>query len=58
MAASKTGVYFDLDAEKVVTAPPVRGVQLVAPGVEPTPDEERAVQSYRDAYPAPPAPKK
>lgn len=54
MAASK-GVWFDLDAEKVVSSPPARGVQLVAPGVEATPDDERVVQAYRDAYPAPSA---
>lgn len=47
MAASK-GVWVDTQSGKVVESQPVEGVQLVAPGVEATPDDERLVQRYKD----------
>jgi hypothetical protein len=48
MAESK-GVWFDHKTQKVVSSPPESGVQLVAPGVEPTPDELATVERYKQA---------
>jgi hypothetical protein len=51
MAASK-GVWFDTKAGKVVESQPAEGIQLVAPGVEATPDEERRVEAFKAGVPA------
>lgn len=46
MAESK-GTWYDTKAGKVVTSQPEEGIQLVAPGVEATPDEQARVDSYK-----------
>ena len=46
MAESK-GVWYDTKASKVVESQPEEGVQLVAPGVEPTQDELNRVEVYK-----------
>lgn len=46
MASSK-GVWFDTKAGKVVESQPEEGVQLVAPGVDATPDEQARVDAYK-----------
>ena len=46
MATSK-GVWFDTQTQKVVTSQPEQGLQLVAPGVEATPDDEARVEAYK-----------
>lgn len=51
MAASK-GVWFDTATAKVVESQPEQGVQLIAPGVEATPDDDRRVEVYRAAVKA------
>lgn len=51
MAAHK-GVWFDTKAGKVVESQPEEGVVLLAPGVEPTPDDERRVAAYKAGVPA------
>ena len=48
MAASK-GVWLDSKTGKVVESQPEEGVQLVAPGVEATPDEQARVDAYKAA---------
>lgn len=44
--ANDSGVWFDTKADKVVKSQPEEGIQLVAPGAEPTPDEQRRVDVY------------
>lgn len=44
--ANDSGVWFDTKAEKVVKSQPEEGILLVAPGAEPTPDEQRRVDVY------------
>lgn len=53
MAASK-GVWLDTKTNKVVESQPEEGVQLVAPGVEATPDELARVELYKAGVPAEP----
>lgn len=43
---SKSGTWFDTKAGNVVHSQPEEGIQLVAPGVEPTPDEQKRVDAY------------
>jgi hypothetical protein len=47
MASSNSGTWYDTKAGKVVTSQPEEGVQLVAPGVEPTADEKSRVEAYK-----------
>lgn len=44
-----TGTWIDTDTGKVVTSRPERGVQLVSPDVEPTPDDLAAVDAAKAA---------
>ena len=48
MATSK-GVWFDTKTGKVVESQPEEGVQLVAPGVEASPDDQKRVDTYKAA---------
>lgn len=48
MAASK-GVWVDAKTGKVVESQPEEGVQIVAPGVEPTPADLAAVEAAKVA---------
>ena len=47
--AENKGSWIDSKTGKVVTSQPEEGVQLVSPNVEPTPDDEAAVQRAKDA---------
>lgn len=56
MAAASKGVWFDTKAGKVVESEPEQGIVLLAPGVVPTPDDERRLAAYKPAdAPAKPA---
>lgn len=44
--ANDNGVWFDTKAGKVVKSQPEEGVQLTAPGVETTPDDQRLIDLY------------
>ena len=50
MAASK-GVWLDTKTGKVVESQPEEGVQLIAPGVEATPDEQARVDALKTPEP-------
>jgi hypothetical protein len=47
--AKNTGTWIDNKTGKVVTSQPEEGVQLIAPGVEVTPDDQRAVDAAKAA---------
>lgn len=58
MAAAKPkGVWLDTVTSEVVETPPERGVQLVAPGVDPTPDDLARIERLRAAQPPKPVEK-
>lgn len=44
--ANDSGVWYDTKSEKVVKSQPEEGIQLSAPGAEPTPDEQRRIDVY------------
>lgn len=44
---ASSGTWFDTKSGKVVTSQPEEGVQLVAPGVEPTAADEVRVARYK-----------
>lgn len=46
------GQWIDTKTNKVVTSQPEEGVQLVSPNVEPTPDDEAAVERAKAALKA------
>lgn len=56
----KTGMWIDMATGAVVTSAPRKGVQLVPPGGEMTPDRVAAVAAANDAAPskAEPTPKR
>lgn len=43
------GQWIDNKTGKIVSSQPEEGVQLVSPNVEPTPDDERAVENAKKA---------
>lgn len=43
------GTWIDQETGKIVTTRPERGVQLISPNVEPTPDDEAAVEAAKAA---------
>lgn len=45
---SESGVFFDSVANRVVDAPPVEGVQIVAPGAEVTPAVQVVIDRYQE----------
>lgn len=45
---SKTGVFWDTKAGKIVDSEPEEGVQLVAPGGEVTPDAQVSIDAYKE----------
>lgn len=47
--AGSQGTWLDTKANKVVTSRPEEGVQLLAPGVEATPDELARVEAVKAA---------
>lgn len=46
---SKTGKWVDSATGQVVDSPPARGIQLVAPGGELTPDVKKAIAAAEEA---------
>ncbi len=46
--ADNKGTWVDQETGKVVTSRPEIGVQIVSPNVDPTPDDEAAVQRAKD----------
>lgn len=53
MPSASEGVWLDGEG-RVVETPPVSGTQLIAPGVEPTPEDLERVERFRAAQPAAP----
>jgi len=48
-----TGTWLDTKTNTIVTSRPEEGIQLLAPGVEPTPDELAAVEAVKASIAAP-----